>query len=526
MGKDKMSSAPRPFVLLILDGWGLSRNQKGNAVRQARIPYFNHLWAAYPHAILSASGLAVGLPKGQVGNSEAGHTNIGAGRIVKQDSVVVNDSIANGTFFKNSAFLQVIRHVKIKKSRLHLFGLLTGAQSAHADQRHLYAFLDFVKKEGLRQVYLHLFTDGRDAPPISALEYLRNLEARMIRIGIGKIVSIAGRYYAMDRIRDWERVEMVYDNLTLGLGEKASNVLQAAQNYYSQGITDEFIPPTLITDSPPVLIEDDDGVIFFNLRTDRAKQITEAFIKEGFRGFKRKKVLKGLCFVTMTEFGPGLEEALIAYPGRLFYKTLPNVVGQNSNYHQLYIAESEKFPHVTYFLNGGFPKSVDREERVRIPSLRVKSYVEQPEMKAREVTDKVLASLRGMLANFVVLNYANPDMLGHTGNLKAAIFALEFLDRELLRLASMVKKMKGTMLITADHGNVEEMIDPKTGSILTSHTSNPVPLILADFGRSRKMRLKKRGKLANIAPTILDYLGFPKPKEMTEESLIIHNKTR
>ncbi len=521
MSKDQKSYSPRPFILIILDGWGLSRNEKGNAVRQARLREFNHLWAANPHTILSAAGLAVGLPRGQIGNSEAGHMNIGAGRIVKQDAVVVNDSISQGTFFKNPAFLQAIRNAKAKKRRLHLLGLLTGMQSAHADRRHLYALLDLARKEGLRQVYLHLFTDGRDSPPISALDYLRDLEIKIKKVGIGKIVSIAGRYYAMDRIREWERVEMAYDNLTIGSGERVNNVVQAVQNYYSQGITDEFIPPTLIIDSPPVLIEDDDSVIFFNLRTDRAKQITEAFIKKGFKGFNRKKVLKDLCFVTMTEFGPALGEALIAYPGRLFYKTLPNLIGQNPKYHQLYIAESEKFPHITYFLNGGFAKIVDKEKWFKIPSLNVKTYIEKPEMRAHEVTDKVIASLKDSSANFVALNYANPDMLGHTGNLKAAIFALEFLDQELLRLANVVKKLKGVMLITADHGNVEEMIDLKTGGISTAHTSNPVPLIWVDFGRGRKVRFKKKGKLANIAPTILDYLGFCKPKEMAEESLII-----
>jgi len=521
MRKNKTSLEKKPFLLVILDGWGFSKNQKGNAAAQASVPCYNRLWAKYPHTVLAAAGLAVGLPKWQIGNSEAGHMNIGAGRVIRQDAALINDSIANGTFFKNPAFLQAIRWSKKKGSRLHLLGLLTGVQSAHADRRHLDALLSLCKACGLCQVYLHLFLDGRDSLPMSGLQYLKDLQTKLRGLNLGKIASLTGRYYAMDRIGEWKRIQATYDNLTLGNGAKTDDAAQAMRNYYAQGITDEFIPPTLVANSPPVLIEDNDAVIFFNLRTDRAKQISQAFVRKEFKGFHRKNVLSPLCFVTMTEFGPGLSEALIAYPGRLFKQTLPKIVGEDPRYHQFYIAESEKFPHVTYFLNGGFPQPVDRERRLMIPSSRVKSYAEKPEMKAREITDQIIKVLKEGTFNFIAVNYANPDMIGHTGNLQAAVVALEFLDKQLARLVRCARKMNGAMLITADHGNVEEMIDLKTGGILTSHTANPVPFIFADFNAHKPIQLKKRGKLSNIAPTILDFLNIPKPAEMAEESLIV-----
>jgi len=523
MHKDKTSFQKKPFLLVILDGWGFSKNQKGNATRQASLPCYNRLWAKYPHALLAASGLAVGLPKGQIGNSEAGHMNIGAGRVIRQDAALINDSISNGTFFKNSALLQTMRWAKEKRSRLHLLGLLTGAQSAHADRRHLDALLALCKSEGLRQVYLHLFLDGRDSRPMSGLKYLQDLQTKLRQLNLGKIASITGRYYAMDRIGQWDRIQATYDNLTLGDGARTDDAIQATRNYYAQGITDEFIPPTLIMDSPPILIEDNDAVIFFNLRTDRAKQISQAFIQKDFKGFRRQNALFPFCFATMTEFGPGLSEALIAYPGRLLKQTLPRIVGENPRYHQFYIAESEKFPHLTYFLNGGFSDPVDRERRLMISSFHTKSYADKPEMKAQEVTDRIIKVLDDGAFNFIAVNYANPDMIGHTGNLAAAIVALEFLDKQLARLVKTARKMKGAMMITADHGNVEEMIDLKTGEILTSHTANPVPFIFADFNAGKTVQLQKSGKLSNIAPTILDFLNIPKPAEMTEKSLIVGN---
>lgn len=522
-----IASHLKPFILIILDGWGLSKNTKGNATKLAKIPFFQHLWSNFPHTTLKAAGLAVGLPKGQIGNSEAGHINIGAGRIIVQDATMVNSSILDKTFFKNPAFIQVGHHVQNQKSHLHLIGLLTGIESAHADERHLYALLDLFKRGGLREVYLHLFMDGRDSPPTSGIYYLKELMQKIQKMNFGKIVSIAGRYYAMDRIRKWERIEAVYNNLTLGNGEKVNDPLKALKNYYAQGITDEFIPPTIITNPSPVLIRENDGVVFFNLRSDRGKEITQAFVQKEFAGFPRKGRFKNLFFVTMTEFGPHLKRALTAYPARLYEATLPKVLGEYPQYKQLYIAESEKFPHITYFFNGGFNRPVGGEKRMMIPSLKVKCYAEKPEMKSAEVTQKIKFYLKNNTYNFIVVNYANPDMVGHTGNLGAAVQALEFLDENLAVLVQEIKKRKGGVVITADHGNVEEMIDPKTGDILTSHTKNPVPFILADFERANvRIRLKKKGKLANIAPTILDYLGLPKPAEMREESLIIRNQNK
>jgi len=515
-----ISKDPKPLVLVILDGWGINKNKEGNAVRLARTPIFDNLWSRYPHTNLKASGSAVGLPVGQNGNSEAGHMAIGAGREIQQDAVVVNESIADRTFFKNPAFIQTIRSVKKNKSRLHLMGLLTGTQSAHANQSHLYSFLSLAKKEGLNEVYLHLFTDGRDSTPTAGLHYLKDLLKEIKRLGLGRIATITGRYYAMDRIKKWERTQVAYQNLTLGNGEQVQDIIQAVKNYYARGITDEFIPPTIIKQSPPILIDDKDGVIFFNLRTDRAKQITQAFVQTRFKGFKRKKVLKDLCFSIMTEFGPGLGEALIAYPGRVHGNTLPVVVGRHHAYKQLYIAESEKFPHVTYFLNGGFSKVVDREQRMVIPSFVVKSYTQKPKMRAQDLTSRIVKFLKNNSYNFIVVNYANPDMLGHTGDLKAAIVALEFLDQCLKELMRIISKRRGTMIVTADHGNVEEMIDSKTKAVLTAHTTNPVPFILASTSEG-PLRLRKEGKLANIAPTILDYLDLEKPKAMEEKSLII-----
>jgi len=516
-----ISANPQPLLLVILDGWGINKNKEGNAVKLARTPVFDHLWSHYPHTSLKASGSAVGLPAGQSGNSEAGHMNIGAGRVITQDAVAVNDSIADRTFFKNPAFIQTIRSVKRNKSKLHLMGLLTGTQSAHANYRHLYAFLDLVKAEGLDQVYLHLFTDGRDSTPTAGLGYLRKLLKRIQVLGFGRIATITGRYYAMDRIKKWDRTQAAYQNLTLGNGEQGEDVIQIVKNYYARGITDEFIPPTVIKKSPPVLISDNDGVIFFNLRTDRAKQITQAFLKPAFKGFKRKKVLDNLSFSIMTEFGPGLSnEALTAYPGRMHTNTLPAVIGKHNKYKQLYIAESEKFPHVTYFFNGGFSKAVSSERRIVIPSPAVKSYNQKPAMKAQELTDRILKVLARNSRNFVAVNYANPDMIGHTGDLKAAVTALEFLDRCLKKLVKVIEKQRGTMIITADHGNVEAMIDPKTKAVLTAHTGNPVPFILASTTKKASLRLQRGGKLANITPTILDYLDLEKPKVMHEKSLI------
>ncbi len=516
-----MSTKPflGPLTLVILDGWGESPHTEGNAIKMAKTPVMTELTVRYPHTLLIASGIKVGLPDEQRGNSEAGHMNLGAGRIIEQDVVVISKAINDRTFFKNLAFNTVIEHVQKNHSRFHLLGLLSGAQSAHVEMAHLYALLRLLNQRGMRKVFLHLFTDGRDAPQYEALKYIKRIKEHFL--GEEKIATICGRFYAMDRNKVWYRTEAAYNLLTLGQGYKVENEQEAVLQAYNRGETDEFIQPTVImTDHKPIsTIQDNDGIIFFNLRSDRTRQLSKAFVQDKFNekspgSFTRKRFPKNLCFVAMTDFGPDLDHVLTAFPSRDLTNTLPMVM---KNYRQLYITEMEKYAHVTYFFNGGYADPVAAETRVLIPSPKVKSYAETPAMSAYLVTDTLLHHLKEGI-EFAVVNLCNPDMIGHTGVLEAGIKAVEVCDECISRIVKLVLKKKGIVIITADHGNAEEMINLTTGEVDTEHSTYPVPFILVS-DEYKKAKLNK-GILADVAPTILDIFGLKKPKEMMGKSLI------
>lgn len=501
-----------PLILIIMDGWGIAPAFKGNAVTLAKTPNLNKLWKNFPHTILQAAGREVGLPPGQDGNSEAGHLNLGAGRIVEQDAVRISRAINTGIFAKNAAFQEAIKHVRKHKSRLHLMGMLGNEMSAHAYPDHLYALLALMEREGVFPVYLHLFTDGRDSPQHAAIDFLKKLRSVFYNKEI--IATIMGRYYAMERNKRWLITEKAYNLLTLGQGEKASSPEEAILRAYNRKETDEFIQPTIINKKG--LIQDEDAVIFFNLRSDRTRQLTKAFIQKNFNeknpgSFKRKKILKNLEFIAMTDFGPDLDHVLTAFPGEDLKNTLPFVL---QNFRQLYIAESEKYAHVTFFFNGGYADPVAGEKRIKVPSPDCSCYDEKPEMSAKEISKIVLKDLAKNNFDFYTINFANPDMVGHTGNLKATIQACECVDEQVGKITRATLKHNGLVIITADHGNAEEMLNIKTGEVDTEHSTNPVPLIIT----KKKIRLKK-GILGNIAPTIIKLLNLKKPKEMNKESL-------
>ncbi|OIO46816.1 MAG: phosphoglycerate mutase (2,3-diphosphoglycerate-independent) [Parcubacteria group bacterium CG1_02_37_51] len=507
-----------PLVLAILDGWGLSKPNKGNAITLAKTPNFDRFWKEYSHTKLKASGKDVGLPRNQFGNSEAGHLNLGAGRVVKQDSLLINNAIDKGRFSKNSAFLSAIRHVKTNKSTMHLMGLLSGSESAHAERKHIFALLDLLAREKVGKICIHLFTDGRDAPQHAAINFINDLT-----LGFKngeQIVSIMGRFYAMDRNKHWERTEEAYDLLTLGQGHLTTSAKEAIIQAYNRNETDEFLKPTAIAKDKKTVetINTNDVIIFYNLRSDRGRQLAKCFVQADFNkmnlgSFKRKKVLKNIRFVAMTDFGPDLGDILSAYPSEDIKDTLPMAL---KDLRQLYISESEKFAHVTYFFNGGYADHVGGESRLMIPSPNVRSYAEKPEMSIVEMTKELVKYIKTDSFDFICVNYPNPDMVGHTGNLQAGIKAVEAVDQYLAILYDEIKKKNGTLMIVADHGNIEEMIDLETGEIDTEHSANLVPLIIVS---SHKYRLIT-GALANVAPTILEILELPKGKLMTAKSLI------
>jgi len=515
----------RPVVLVILDGWAEGPNDAhGNAIIAAKTPFYDRLKNKYPFTTLKCWGKYVGLPKGQLGNSEAGHFTIGAGRHVKQDVEYVNASIEDGTFYKNAAFKEAINHIKKNKKRLHLMGLLANGDSAHASDKHLEALIDLARKYDVKKVYLHLFTDGRDSSRFEALKLLEKLEKKLN--SNEKIASIIGRFYAMDRNKNWERTKLAYDAIVCGRGLVAEDARSAILQAYNRNETDEFILPTLIRDGDGhlvSLIEDDDAVIFFNLRSDRARQLTKAFVQKDFEkinkgAFKRKCVPNNMKFVAMTDFGPDLPDILTAFPGR---DVEDGLVEEISNYgmRQIHISESEKFAHVSYFLNGGYAELMPSEKRIKIDSPEMPSYDVIPQMASFEVTNKALAAIRQNKFEFMAINFAAPDMIGHTGNYKAAIKTAEVIDKCLSRIVKEVQKKKGTVIITGDHGNIDEMRSTKTGEIMTKHSFNPVPFILVDNNFKNK-KLIKDGDLSNIAPTILEIMDIPIPKKMTSKSLL------
>jgi 2,3-bisphosphoglycerate-independent phosphoglycerate mutase len=514
-----MVQAPvAPVVLVILDGWGYRQDADGNAIAQAKTPNIDSLWDVYPHTLIKTSGRAVGLPDGQMGNSEVGHLNIGAGRIVPQELVRISDAVEDGSILENTSLVKVCAEVRRQNSKLHILGLCSdGGVHSHID--HTIGLLRLAKAQGITEVCIHAITDGRDTNPKDGVNAIAKLEDAIADIGVGKIVTISGRYYAMDRDNRWDRVKLAYDVMTepsVGSGKSAQEVLQVA---YANDQTDEFITPTRIA---PGAIESNDGVIFFNFRPDRARQLTSAFVQSNFIGFPREQITS-LSFVTFTQYDPSLP-VLVAFAPEQLHNLLGEVIAERG-LKQFRTAETEKYAHVTYFFNGGREEPFPGEDRELIPSPMVATYDRAPAMSASTVTDKVLAALARQEYALVVVNYANPDMVGHTGKMNPTIAAIEAVDECLGRLLEGVSKVGGTTLITADHGNAEYMWDDR-GNPWTAHTTNEVPFILIEGekrpipGHGADVNLRGDGKLADIAPTILEILQIPQPKEMTGISMI------
>ena len=505
----------KPVALIIMDGFGYTENKEGSAIALAKTPNIDKFKEEYPNTLIHASGLDVGLPDGQMGNSEVGHTNIGAGRIVYQDLTRITKAIEDGDFFKNEVLSQAMENGK--KHALHIMGLLSdGGVHSHID--HLKALIKMAKEEGVEKVYVHAFTDGRDTDPQSAINYVKDVENYMSEIGCGEFATVSGRYYAMDRDKRWERVELCYNALALGKGEKALSAVEAVQNSYDKGNNDEFILPTVITkDNQPVAkISEDDSVIFFNFRPDRAREITRAINDKVFDGFKRETL--DLVFVTMTQYDKTLEGVEVAYRPQVITNTLGEYVA-SKGLNQLRIAETEKYAHVTFFFNGGVEKENEGEDRALIASPKVATYDLKPEMSAPEVTEELIARLDSGKYDMVILNFANPDMVGHTGVLEAAKKAIEAVDTCLGKVVDKVLELDGTVFITADHGNAEVMIDYSNGKPFTAHTTDPVPFVWVSNHTEGKTL--KNGKLADIAPTMLNVMGLEAPAEMTGENLIV-----
>ena len=504
----------KTVMLMILDGFGKNTNPNGNAVEIANTPNIDKLKATSPTTEIFTSGLSVGLPEGQMGNSEVGHTNIGAGRIVYQELTRITKSIEESDFFSIPEFIGAIENCKKHNSKLHIMGLVSDG-GVHSHNRHLYGLLEFAKRKDFEDVYVHCFLDGRDTPPASAETYIMQLEEKMKEKSIGKIATISGRFYAMDRDNRWERIEKTYNAMVKAEGQKATSAISAIESSYQQEIFDEFVEPTVICngEKPVAKIEKNDSVIFFNFRPDRAREITRTLVDEEFNKFETSKL--DLYFVCMTQYDETMPNVNIAFKPTTLTNTFGEVISKNG-LKQLRIAETEKYAHVTFFFNGGEEKQYEGEDRILVPSPKVETYDMQPEMSAYEVTEKVIQAINSKKYNTIILNYANPDMVGHTGNLEAAVKAVETIDECVGKVVEAMEHQEGVILITADHGNSEQMIDYKTGEPYTAHTTNPVPLILV--GSKAKL---KPGKLSDLAPTMLELMGIEKPEEMTGESLII-----
>ena len=501
-------------MLMILDGFGIRESKVGNAVKLANTPNIDKLMKICPTSIIHTSGLQVGLPEGQMGNSEVGHTNIGAGRIVYQELTRITKSIEDGDFFSIPEFVSAIENCKKHGSKLHILGLLSDG-GVHSHIRHLYGLLEMAKRRDFENVFVHCFLDGRDTPPASGESYIVKLEEKMREKGVGKIATISGRFYSMDRDKRWQRVQKAYDALVNGEGNKATSAVSAIESSYQKEVFDEFVEPTVIYsgDKPVAKIEKNDSVIFFNFRPDRARELTRTLVDPEFNEFETKNL--DLYYVTFTQYDATLPNVNIAFKPEKLVNTFGEYISKNG-LTQLRIAETEKYAHVTFFFNGGEEKQYPGEDRILVPSPKVETYDMQPEMSAEEVTVKVVEAIKSGKYNSIILNYANPDMVGHTGSLEAAIKAIEKIDGCVQRVVDAVKEQNGVLLITADHGNAEQMIDEATGEPHTAHTTNPVPLILV--GKDN-VRLKE-GRLADLAPTMLEIMGLEKPQEMTGESLI------
>jgi 2,3-bisphosphoglycerate-independent phosphoglycerate mutase len=511
-------SATQPVVLIILDGFGINPRKEYNAIANATTPNLDALLRDYPNAKLSMSGVDVGLPAGQMGNSEVGHMILGAGRVVYQDLTLIHKDIDEGTFYHNAVLLDALRKTKATSDRLHLMGLL-GDGGVHSHRLHMEAILEMAKREQLGQVFLHLFLDGRDTPPNSAEQFMVDLNGKLKAFANVKIATVSGRYYAMDRDKRWERVEKAYVCLTQGIGNQAASALDAIRNSYKEKVTDEFVLPTTISGVVPNgLMRDGDGVIFFNFRADRARELTRALTEADFKEFPRPRRIELASYTTMTQYDETFKFPF-AYQPREIRKILGELASQ-AGVKQLRIAETEKYAHVTYFFNGGEEKKYPGEERILIPSPKdVATYDLKPEMSARPVTEALVKYLREQDVGMVIANYANADMVGHTGNFEASIKAVEVIDECLGKVVDAVLSKKGKVIITADHGNIEQLIDYDTGMPHTAHTTNPVPVILIDV-EHQKCRLNQ-GTAIDVAPTVMHLLGLPLPVEMTGRSLII-----
>ena len=524
----------KPVVLMVLDGYGISDKTEGNAIAMAKTPVMDKLMKECPYVQGAASGLAVGLPDGQMGNSEVGHMNIGSGRIIYQDLTLITKYIEDGVFFKNEELLRAIENCKKNNSDLHIWGLLSDG-GVHSHITHLYAIIEMCKKEGLQNVYVHPFFDGRDTPPASGKDYLQQLVDKMNEIGCGKVASMSGRYYAMDRDNNWDRIQKAYDALVLGEGVKATDPIEAMQASYDNEVTDEFVLPTVITneDGTPVsVVKPNDSVIFFNFRPDRAREITKAFCFEDsdiaaaegdaadpkcIKFLKRANGFMPLTYVCFKDYDETIPNKFVAFKKEEITNTFGEYLAANG-LKQLRLAETEKYAHVTFFFNGGIEEPNKDEDRTLVNSPKVATYDLQPEMSAPEVSEKLDAAITSNDYDVIIINFANPDMVGHTGVIEAAVAAVERIDQCVGAAVEAVKKMDGVLFICADHGNAEQMINYETKAPHTAHTTNPVPFILYNYDEA--YTLKEGGRLCDIAPTLLDIMGLAKPAEMTGESLL------
>ena len=501
----------KPLVLMILDGFGIAPVE-GNAIAAANKPNLDKIFAENPHTQIGASGMDVGLPDGQMGNSEVGHTNIGAGRIVYQELTRITKSAQDGDMDKNEALLKAMNNAKNNGKALHFMGLLSDG-GVHSHNTHLYALLEMAKRVGVEKVFVHCFMDGRDVPPSSGKDYVKELMDKLEEIGVGKIATVMGRYYAMDRDNRWERVEKAYAAMVYGEGEQAECPLCAMQNSYDKEVTDEFVVPTVVKGAEP--ISEGDSVIFYNFRPDRAREITRTLVDPDFTGFERKKGFFPLTYVCMTQYDATMPNVEVAYKPESLVNTFGEYIS-NKGLTQLRIAETEKYAHVTFFFNGGVEKQYPGEDRILVKSPAVATYDLQPEMSAYEVTDKMVEAVKSGKYDALILNYANCDMVGHTGVFEAAVKAVEAVDTCVGRVVEAVKEMGGCVLLTADHGNADKMVD-EDGTPFTAHTTNPVPFCVINH----PCQLREGGRLADIAPTMLKILGLEQPAEMTGESIIL-----
>ena len=509
----------KPTVLMILDGYGLNDKTAGNAVAEANTPVMDKLMANCPFVRGNASGLFVGLPDGQMGNSEVGHLNMGAGRIVYQDLTKITKAIEDGDFFENPELVKACRNAKEQDSALHLFGLVSDG-GVHSHNSHIYGLLELAKRQGVSKVYVHCFLDGRDTPPASGKDYVQELVDKVAEIGVGEVATVMGRYYAMDRDNRWDRVEKAYNAMVKGEGVQADSAVEAVQQSYDKNETDEFVLPTVVmkNGAPTATIKDGDSVIFFNFRPDRAREITRTFCDDAFDGFDRGERVK-TTYVCFTEYDVTIPNKSVA-----FVKTeITNTFGEflaDHNMTQARIAETEKYAHVTFFFNGGVEEPNKGEDRILVKSPKVATYDLKPEMSAFEVCDKLVEAIKSGKYDVIIINFANPDMVGHTGVEAAAVKAVEAVDTCVGRAVDALKEVNGQMFICADHGNAEQLIDEETGEPFTAHTTNQVPFILVN---TEGYGLREGGCLADIAPTLIELMGMEQPKEMTGKSLLIKN---